>query len=58
MKSDDIGKRIVVFESQDKNGITGTIIEVFDVSFRIKTDKGIIYEFSPQLVNIKFVGGS
>ena len=57
MKQDDVGMKVVVFESQDRKGITGTITEVFENSFRIKTDRGTIYEFSPQLVNVKFVGG-
>lgn len=57
MKSDDVGKKAVVFESQDRKGITGTITEVFESSFRLVTDRGTVYEFSTKLVNIKFLDG-
>ena len=59
MKSSDVGKRIVVFESDRDKGKTLTILEVYDdFNFRAVTDYNIEYEFCTKLVNVKFVGES
>lgn len=56
MKSSDVGRRVVAFETEDKPGKIGTITHVFDSSFRLVTDKGVVYEFSTNLINVKFLG--
>lgn len=61
MKSSDVGRRAVVFESEEKPGKTGTVTEVYDeFNFRFKTDPthkypdGREYEYCIKLVNVSF----
>lgn len=55
MKSSDVGRRVVVFESEDKPGKTGVITAIYDdFNFRMETDNGREYEFCTKLVNVSF----